>query len=722
MSFSSVRTLMGASIFCPTPSILAIFDLSTPAIRSFSHLDHLIEEAAKLQLKKIGITLSDFSGVDEKAVLPSSIELCCQIAVAVFKKLDLYTEHPVITWDEKRELVFIAFPEINRILSKSIIVNAINYVVDLYTQQKHKNSITPSEYAEALNNFISQPSQYCKTRVTNDIQRSLRQGSKPWIALDFTAQTRNAYQIGFGKQNKYLFSTFLFDSSGLGVSVASSKAKTQQYLSQLGFNTPEQSLIANKTHALKLANHLGFPVVIKADLGAGGTLVYSDLQSEEELSDALSALETKHNGQNIIEKFVPGNVYRIEVVNGDFFDCYEMIPAAVIGDGVHPITKLVDIENDKPARKSKSDISGMLIPLKLGPSEQKMLTKQDLTVNSIPEKGQLVKLSANSNWSTGGSFKNVTSDIHTENKRLVERISTTLKVEILGIDVITNDISKPFHEEELVVIEVNHAPEIHSYFDTEKNEFIDISKRIVEKIAPNVRFGDVPIITLKTSDISQQAAKLLVSILNKEGNCCGHINSQGMFINGQMWANSKQIDHQNPNLQLLRNNTVGSAVVEQSPEQLADYGVGSGACDIAIISDCNNTLITTPVWKNGVSTSTIDQCLIDAARSATIILVNNNSALELCLKNEPDKVFAIIDETEFGDKLIKQKELNYIKVLSSPQHNSVKLRVQFEQTQTELTLSLTHTTQYIPSLITLATLLSKGIGLEKAVNLVAENG
>ena len=343
-----------------------------------------------------------------------------------------------------------------------------------------------------------------------------------------------------------------------------------------------------------------------------------------------------------------------------------------------------------------------------------------MSVDSVPDNDQVVRLTANSNWSRGGTYEKVTQLVHQDNQKLVERIATAFKIDLLGVDLITSNISKSFIENDLTIIEVNHSPAICGSHDNTMSRFDDTAQRIIERMLPNIAYGDVPVIMFKAAEKVNESEILFADCLNKLGYSAGLINQQGMVIDGQIWASPDQVDYVNPGLQLLRNNTIGAAIIEHSAENLVNFGLGTGGCDIAVVLDCINEDIMTPVWPNGIQSSKVDHFLCHSARLANIILVDSMDSIAICKQCEPDKLFALLLINSIGLEQSLESGCNQIKILEQTD-DGVLLDINYKNQQFEKRLNQPDIVDPLPYIAILATLLVLDWELEKILALLENN-
>jgi len=716
MKLYSIGVFMDASLFCQKPCVLIAYNLDSSDHDFYNQNGENVQHVAIDQLAKIGIDLT-LSPSSTDSSLPAYIQLANNLAEVLMQRLDLFCEPVNITWDENQKRVFVAFPERDRVLTLNVVALAIDYVISLFSKDGKNNQFESSGFLDNLKYILNDAENRGKSRAVKELQECLMAGEKPWISLDFNNDNKNWLQIGFGRQQQVLDDATSFTSSYLGVVTSLSKLKSQEFLAQLGFPVTRQAVVSNAKQACQKAGQFGYPVVLKSDVGAFGDLVYSDLRDCDEVSKVFHILEKersryRHNYTVFVENFVQGKVYRVEVFNGLFFDAYDMVQAGVTGDGKHTVKELVDIENLNPDRGNKNDADAIYIKLKLNEAEQLMLKKQGYTFNSIPEKGQVVRLRANSNWSSGGTFEKVTEQVHPDNQRLAERVARALKIDLIGIDLITDDISKSFIEGGLTIIEVNHSPAVFGVYDENTDRSDYVGQRVVERMLPDVVYGDVPVIMFRSTPMASESETLLSKCLNNLDYSTGLINQQGLFVDGQIWATPEQVDYQNPGLQLLRNNTVGAAIVGRSAEDLIYLGLSSGGCDISVILDSENENFVNSIWPDGVQSIQVDKFLCLSARLANIVLVDNAYGIKLCKQCETDKLFAIFLSDAVGLEQSLDAAVNRIKVLQQT-GEGVLLAITHNKHQFEKLLNCSGIENVLPYLVVLATLLVLDWELEK---------
>src|SRR5690606_8124879 len=124
--------------------------------------------------------------------------------------------------------------------------------------------------------------------------------------------------------------------------------------------------------------------------------------------------------------------YRIVVFRGKAIWAKERRPAGVTGDGKSTIRELVAAVNADPRRGS--DVYAPLKKLRLDEEAEKLLARDGLTFDSVPQGGAFVPLRRRANVSAGGTPVAVTDRMHPDNARAAERAAELVGLDLAGVD------------------------------------------------------------------------------------------------------------------------------------------------------------------------------------------------------------------------------------------------------------------------------------------------
>lgn len=273
--------------------------------------------------------------------------------------------------------------------------------------------------------------------------------------------------ITFKNGKKVFFTRSKFNINGLGSSeIAKDKGYSKFFLKHFGYKVTEgqtffNDKICEKTGdsrnidaGFEYAKSLGFPVFIKPINLSQGKLVAKIYNKKEYYQ--VSKKIFKISSGLIVERFYPGKDYRIVVIDDEVIAAYQRLPLSVIGDGKSTILELVQYKQ----RVFFEKFSKKLVELNDWRIKQK-LQKQKLNLESIIPNGKIIYLLDNANLSNGGEAIDFTDSIHPDFKKLAFHIAKDMGLRLIGLDIITPDITRPMTD--YVIIEVNSAPGLEHY-------------------------------------------------------------------------------------------------------------------------------------------------------------------------------------------------------------------------------------------------------------------
>lgn len=248
-------------------------------------------------------------------------------------------------------------------------------------------------------------------------------------------------------------------ASGVSLSICSYKEATRRLLERVDVPVPVGRVFSvdDVDRALDFADRIGYPVVAKPVAGLRGIGVVADIRSRESLIEALGLYRKSELGDDdfVIERHVPGEDYRIVVIDGEVVASVVRAPASVVGDGIHTIADLIEYKNR--ARKLNPHLSSRLITY--SDALRYQLEQAGLSPASVPEPGVLVPLANSANLSQGGDSFEVADQLHPSIKEVAVRaVEAVPGLGFCGLDMLIEDPAKPMSEQQATVIELNaHA-------------------------------------------------------------------------------------------------------------------------------------------------------------------------------------------------------------------------------------------------------------------------
>ena len=294
--------------------------------------------------------------------------------------------------------------------------------------------------------------------------------------IPFKIFNRQHIIFGYGSGSRIFNSSLTDEESVIGVQLAKSKVDANRLLKMSGILVAEQARVRTIDNALRFAEKVGYPVVLKPEAEEQGRGVFANIVDESELRDCFENAYKDYK-KLILENFVAGFSYRVQVHYGQVIDAWKMMPPCVLGDGHSSISELIDIENSKPERNS---INSSLKPIPKDYTTELNLKKLGLTFNSCPSLGNEIALAVTSNESRGGSPQNFISFLHPDIIDLCIQASQTLRLKVAAIDLISEDAAVSWRNKSTAICEINSQPQIGD-LKTYSHIFHDLLDRLPDQ-------------------------------------------------------------------------------------------------------------------------------------------------------------------------------------------------------------------------------------------------
>ena len=227
----------------------------------------------------------------------------------------------------------------------------------------------------------------------------------PWIRLG----TNSLVQLGYGVNQQRFQATITGNTSSIAVDIACNKELTKKMLHDAAIPVPIGDLIVDEEGLNSVIRKIGYPVVIKpldGNHGKGSSINVNDWES------AKIGLEhaQKYSRKVIVEKYITGYDFRVLVINNKMVAAARRVPAHVVGDGELNLQQLIDKENKDPRRGYGHE--NVLTEILIDKDTTELLEKLQYTLETVPQKGEVVYLKSTANLSTGGTSIDVTDMVH----------------------------------------------------------------------------------------------------------------------------------------------------------------------------------------------------------------------------------------------------------------------------------------------------------------------
>jgi len=231
-------------------------------------------------------------------------------------------------------------------------------------------------------------------------------------------------------------------------------------LSQQGYLTPKhiEYNIRSVNKASGFMRELGGSFVVKPRIGGGGEGITTGINNYKRLKKASIRAAAFVSSQLMLEEQIPGESYRLLFLNGELLDVVKRCRPSVVGDGRLTIRELIDEENNT-RRQHIGERS--LFELKADLDCEFYLEERSLYLSSVPKSGDRVVIKNVVNENSIDENLTELERTHAKFREIGMQISDFLGANLIGIDVITSDISRSPDQESCMITEINIPPGLH---------------------------------------------------------------------------------------------------------------------------------------------------------------------------------------------------------------------------------------------------------------------
>ncbi|MBE3552162.1 MAG: cyanophycin synthetase [Kyrpidia tusciae] len=435
-------------------------------------------------------------------------------------------------------------------------------------------------------------------------------------------------QLGTGKWAKRIEATIGPETSAVAVDIACNKAYTKAVLKEAGVPVPDGGTALSEEEAARIARDVGLPVTVKPVHGNQGRGVSVRVNTEGEVREAYRRA-AEIDPEVIVEQWVPGSQYRILVVRGRMVAASLRHPPRVVGDGMHQVRELIELENMDPRRGVGHEKPLTRIPIDEVVLRQ--LRAQGLDLEEVPAAGRVVVLRDSANLSTGGTAEDVSDRVHPDQRWLCERAARAVGLDICGVDLMTPDIARPVNEVGAVVLEVNAAPGIRMHEFPSKGAARNAGRAIVDALFPPGHPTRVPVYAVTGTNGKTTTTRMIAHILQSCGETVGAATTDGIYIGGRKIVEGDTTGPSSART-VLAHPDVTAVVLETARGGIIRGGLGYDWADVAVLTNISldhigqdqietledlifvKSLVAERVYPGGaVVLNADDPCLVDLA-------------------------------------------------------------------------------------------------------------
>ena len=444
----------------------------------------------------------------------------------------------------------------------------------------------------------------------------------PWIRLN----EYSLVQFGHGKFQKRIQATITSETRHIAVEIACDKDDTHRLLNDLGLPVPQQEMVYDERQAVRMANRIGFPVVLKPLNANHGRGVSINLTTDEEVQGAFDhAIAQGTSRAVLVESFITGMDHRMLVVDNKLVAVAKRVPGHVVGDGKSSIEELVDVINQDPRRGIGHE--KVLTQLEFDKAADQHMTAAGYDRSSVLAKDEVLYLRSTANLSTGGTAIDLTDEVHPDNRAMAVRAVSAVGLDVGGVDFLTDDISKSYKDVGGGIVEINAAPGFRMHVAPSEGKPRDVAGAVMDMLFPADTPRRIPIAGITGTNGKTTTSRMLAHILKGAGHTVGMTSTDGVYIDGHLSVKGDMTGPVAARI-VLRDPSVDMAVLETARGGLVKRGLGYSKSNVAA---CLN-ISADHLGMRGIDTleqlAELKRIVIEVAQDVAVL----NADDDLCLK------------------------------------------------------------------------------------------
>jgi cyanophycin synthetase len=388
-------------------------------------------------------------------------------------------------------------------------------------------------------------------------------------------------QLGWGSRQRRIQAAETDGTGAIGESIAQDKELTKKLLHAAGVPVPLGRPVSDCEDAWKAAQEIGAAVVVKPRDGNQGKGITVNIKTRDQVIAAYAAA-AEISDDVMVERFLPGQDFRLLVVGRQLVAAARREPPLVVGDGIHTVRELVDQINRDPRRGEGHATS--LTKIRFDHIALATLAQQGYSEDAVPPKGARVILRNNANLSTGGTATDVTEDVHPDLAASAVAAAQMVGLDICGIDVVCDTVIKPLETQGGGVVEVNAAPGLRMHLQPSFGKGRAVGEAIVANMFPPGEDGRIPVVAVAGTNGKTTTVRLTSHILTLSGRRVGMTNSDGVYIEGRR-IDTGDCSGPKSARNVLMHPDVDAAVLETARGGVLREGLAFDRCDVAVVTN-----------------------------------------------------------------------------------------------------------------------------------------
>lgn len=185
---------------------------------------------------------------------------------------------------------------------------------------------------------------------------------------------------------------------------------------------------------------------------------------------------------------------------------------------------------------------------------------------------------------SGNVAFDVTDRVHPSVAATVTLAARVVGLDIAGVDLVAEDISRPLDEQRGAIVEVNAGPGLLMHLKPAEGVPRPVGQAIADHLFPQTDNGRIPIVGVAGSQGSHTIARLIAWLVHLGGTSVGLACRDGLFLDSRCvdagqharWASGHR---------LMVNRSIHAAVIENGADHILRDGLAYDRCRVGVVTD-----------------------------------------------------------------------------------------------------------------------------------------
>ena len=460
-------------------------------------------------------------------------------------------------------------------INQEVTLTALKYARDLYLALVQDTKDPAAEVKAIIKNLRELSDDLLLGPSTACIVNAAEERGIPSIRLS----SGNLVQLGYGAKQRRIWTAETDQTSAIAETISRDKDLTKSLLASAGVPTPRGRTVTSPDDAWEAAQDIGLPVVVKPIDGNHGRGVFINLYTQGEI-EAAYAVAINEGSEVLVEKHIIGDEHRLLVVGNRVVAAAKGETVWVTGDNQHSIKELIEIQiNSDPRRGTAEECP--LNPVRIDSAVELELARQQLTGTSIPTLDQKILIQSNGNVAF-----DVTDQVHPDVASQVALAARVVGLEIAGVDLVAQDISKPLEEQGAAIVEVNAGPGLLMHLKPASGSPQPVGKAITDHLFPPGANFRIPVVGITGEKGKTSVAEMIAHFLRLTNVNVGLACSKGLYFGNRVVQRGDSANWEDARRTLL-NRTVDAAVIENNSLSMLIEGLAYDRCHVGVVLNMN---------------------------------------------------------------------------------------------------------------------------------------